>query len=103
MAKVSHDPSSWKAGGVLRRDFRNTKNGPEVPRSGGVPTKTKKSKLLKLYCHANPKLPHTLVWKKWLTYGPYYEKTCTNCGKTGNLKKFVAGRPPEIPPIVAGN
>jgi hypothetical protein len=30
--RVSQDSSSWKAGGVLRRDFRHSHDGPEVAR-----------------------------------------------------------------------
>lgn len=56
--KVSEDPHSWKAGGILRRDFRASKSEPETskPKRG-----TKKD--LKRFCHGNPKLPHLFELK----------------------------------------
>lgn len=30
--RISQDTESWKASGVLRRDFRHTHDGPEIPR-----------------------------------------------------------------------
>jgi hypothetical protein len=39
--RISQDTDSWKASGILRRDFRHTHNGPEVDRHKGQRKKTK--------------------------------------------------------------
>lgn len=32
MATLSEDNDSWSAGGVIRRDFRNSRGSPEIPK-----------------------------------------------------------------------
>ena len=52
--RVSSDKTSWRAGGVLRRDFRSEKGAPELPK----PRKRRHGKKCKRTCFGRPGLLH---------------------------------------------
>ena len=62
--RVSEDKTSWKAGGVIRRDFRDARVDPEAPK----PRKRGKGKVCKHTCFGKPDLQHQWVYDKpsWL-------------------------------------
>jgi hypothetical protein len=78
MATMKENPDSWKARGLIKRDFQHDHSGPEeMPhRKKGVGKK---------YCKKN-KGPHVFdTWTEWYTYGGswrYRYRSC-KCGKHG--------------------
>ena len=88
--RISEDTDSWKAGGVLRRDFRHTHNGPEVPiHVGGRKKKPVKKR-------SDHKHEYEILLREW-TYpwwrnGPTLQKwECLGCDKTATKQ-----RPPMV-------
>lgn len=73
MTTLAEDHDSWKASGLLRRDFRHTHNGPEVPRH-----RRRRSKAERKLCRG--KYPHDFALversRAWV-------ETCKLCGKHG--------------------
>jgi hypothetical protein len=75
MATLSEDNSSWKASGIQRRDFRSTKNGPEIPKG------SKRKKNTKKWCKGIEGREHKVIhWVEKNRWGSYVDK-CENCGK----------------------
>ena len=76
--RISKDKDSWKASGVIRRDFRRSHDGPEVIRSRN------KRKNLKRWCRGKEGKEHDFVVVpkryeySWFTSTKY---VCTVCGK----------------------
>lgn len=78
MATLSKDgDDSWHAGGVIRRDFRHTHNGPEVT---GGPRKKSKSKR---WCKGKEGREHNFTKIKRDGWSYLYRTTtcCANCSK----------------------
>lgn len=83
--KKNHDDpnSNWRYGGVARRDFRASKDGPEAPKH--VRKKTKKDKLV---CKQSPDKVHHFVyidetpewWPIQYNWG-WTSYRCDYCGK----------------------
>lgn len=71
--RLSRDPDSWKAGGVKRRDFRHTHDGPETPRHVG------RRKNGKRWCRGKLGREHTPIHRV-KQYG-YAVDECSVCGR----------------------
>ena len=71
--RLSKDKDSWKASGVIRRDFRSEHGGPEVP-----PHRRKRTKDSKRFCRGKPGRQHIPVRipGRW-----YDHDACRLCGK----------------------
>lgn len=67
---------SWRVGGILRRDFRNDKSGPEI----GAP---RSSKDTKKWCLGKVGRDHERYWVKRKKYEILilWDFKCKNCGK----------------------
>ena len=63
MTTLSEDGDSWKANGIKRRDFRDAKDGPEVPKHGS------RKKKLKDWCRGKvgKKHDYQLMTEHWST------------------------------------
>jgi len=81
MATISKDNGSeWRASGVQRRDFRSSKDEPEVPKKG---PRAPKAERLRWWCRGKEGQEHTyrlaqhysLMRRSWDTY------RCARCGK----------------------
>jgi hypothetical protein len=79
------DPDSWRYGGVRRRDFRHTHDGPEIP-----PHRKTKKKVNKSRCDhrwSDPHISYRYTLSKKLgdqtMLTEYWWETirCLNCGK----------------------
>lgn len=86
------DEDSWRYGGIKRRDFRNAKDDPEVPRHKGTKKNTKK------WCKGKRGVEHIPVrrTKYYMLRGerkPMYRFTeCVNCGKRLAYEWNIGGR-----------
>lgn len=76
------DEGSWRYSGIKRRDFRNAKDEPEVPRHRGAKKNTKK------WCKGKTGVEHVPISRAtyYMLRGErkpmYYHFTeCENCGK----------------------
>lgn len=75
------DEYSWRYGGIKRRDFRHTNDGPEVPRHKGTKKSTKK------WCKGKKGVEHIPIRKiKYYTIRgerkeAYRFTECEKCGK----------------------
>lgn len=92
MTTLKEDGDSWKASGIKRRDFRNSKEEPEVNRHKG-----NKKKNTSRWCrgkqgqeHDVEHVPHPTYWR----YGSHVDR-CKRCGK--ELKTYWAGWTLKIP------
>jgi hypothetical protein len=70
---LAEDRDSWKAGGIIRRDFRHTHDGPEVPRH-----RRRRTKAERRGCHGKAGRAHTtvLVERSYCSVA-----VCSRCGK----------------------
>lgn len=73
--RLKEDSSSWRAGGIVRRDSRNTKADPET-------AKHHSTKNRKRWCRGKEGVEHEKLW----VLGSYmtlrlWENRCKNCGK----------------------
>lgn len=84
MATLSEDGDSWKASGIKRKDFRNTKNGPEV-------IKPRSKKNTKRWCRGKVGKEHKIIHQPHPTYGKFgtHVDRCDECGK--ELKTYWPG------------
>jgi hypothetical protein len=84
MATLKDDDSSWKAGGIKRRDFRHTKNGPHIPKHQGKKKKTKK------WCKGIEGREHVIKHTNHPRYSAYaHVDLCEICGK--EVKMYFGG------------
>lgn len=81
MTTINEDATSWSAGGVLRRDFRSTHNGPEVERHRSHKNTSK-------WCKGKRGVPHVGRWQEWdyswmklWNRPPVMVSVCVNCTK----------------------
>ena len=84
MTTLSEDSDSWKAGGVIRRDFRATKDGPEVPKPG-----KNKRKNLKRWCRGKEGKEHKwIIIRREFSFGAnvFLHDKCSECGKETNWR-----------------
>lgn len=72
--RLSKDKTSWKAGGIIRRDFRNVKGEPEIEKPQNQ-RKTKK------WCKGKPGVLHIKKWVKTKSANKTYHYKCQECGK----------------------
>lgn len=86
MARISEDSDSWKASGTIRRDFRSSKEDPEVNRHMG-----NKKKNTKKWCRGKTGQVHDIKHQEHPTYGKYgtHIDLCMRCGK--EIKSYWAG------------
>ena len=81
---------SWRASGIIRRDFRHIKDEPEIPRHAGKKSKPKR------WCKGQVGAEHTpadVVRNRYTFRGVttlYYSTQCTRCKKV--LKKYAFSR-----------
>jgi hypothetical protein len=78
MATLKDDNSNWKAGSLIRRDFRHVKDEPDIPKH------RRKRKNRKKWCKGREGIPH--VPGGWVpdphwNYETIQVKICENCGK----------------------
>lgn len=73
MTTLAEDSDSWRASGLMLRDFRHTHDGPEVPRHRSKPKHGKR------WCRGKVGRAHNLV-RVIGRYG-YDVDTCTVCGR----------------------
>jgi len=81
MATVSkNNGSEWRARGVLRRDFRASKDEPEVPKKG---PRSLKSKRLKRWCRGKEGQEHayTFVPERLFLLPNWGVYRCSRCGR----------------------
>jgi hypothetical protein len=77
MTTLAEDTSSWKASGVIRRDFRASKDGPEAPRH----RRSKKGRPGK-WCRRKVGVEHqTYTVARGTGRWGYYVDICKVCGK----------------------
>lgn len=74
--RLSKDKSSWRAGGIIRRDARNAKDMVEV-------AKTRNSKDTKRWCRGKKGVNHKLAWARGRLYGStqWWDQRCELCHK----------------------
>lgn len=74
--RISQDSSSWKAGGIIRRDFRHSHDGPEVPRYRAKRQSNK-------WCRRRAGVQHNFNERFERNHGFYTEviTRCSGCGK----------------------
>lgn len=77
MAKYK-DPNSWSYGGIKKRDFNQSHDGPEE-----MPHKKKKKKKNRSKCDHDYVVTEELIWPSWhrLKDAVYTYYTCSKCGK----------------------
>lgn len=74
--------NKWRTRGIIRRDFRASKDGPEE-----LPAKSLGKKNKKKWCKGKKGVEHVLVEKVSRTYThrnattTYYSRVCKNCSK----------------------
>ena len=86
------DEGSWRYSGIKRRDFRNAKHEPEVPRHRGTKKNTKK------WCKGKTGVEHVPISR--ITYyilrgerkPMYCFNECENCGKRLAYVWNIGGR-----------
>lgn len=92
--RLSKDNTSWKAGGIIRRDIRNTKSGPEVEKLHG-------NKNTRKWCKGKIGVSHVNKWVKRSDLSECWNHRCQKCGKIFELwfksEWFKRPRPKEIP------
>lgn len=76
--KKNHDnPKDWGYGGVVRRDFRASKDGPEV-----IKQRRKRTKKEKKACKRSPDRVHSYVYNERYSFEPFWTTlSCEFCGK----------------------
>lgn len=76
--RLKENSSSWRARGVIRRDFRHAHGDPETPRRRGRRKDTHR------FCRGNPNKPHQLPAVELPDFGPNpvqrVEVECERCG-----------------------
>jgi hypothetical protein len=72
--RISQDKDSWRAGGILRRDFRHTHGEPEVPQYKGKPKNGKR------WCRGKVGREHQPMWTEWDRWN-FRHEVCAACGK----------------------
>jgi hypothetical protein len=92
--RLSKDKTSWKAGGILRRDFRHTRSSPEIE-------KPRSSKDTKRWCRGKVGALHVKKWLKSTKYtSEWWDYRCGECGKVFdiwmNSQLFPKPKPKEI-------
>jgi hypothetical protein len=72
------DPESWKYGGIKKRDFNQSHDGPEE-----IPHKKKKKKKNRSKCDHDYQVVKEYIWPSWhrLKDAVYTDFTCSKCGK----------------------
>ena len=92
--RLSKDNSSWKAQGVLRRDFRNSNSGPEVE-------KPLNQRNTKKWCKGKPNISHVKKWVKRVDFKDFWNERCEKCGKIfdywSNSVWFNEPKPEGVP------
>jgi len=77
MTTLSEDHDSWKASGIIRRDFRSSKDGPEEPRH-----RRGRLKGSGKWCRRKVGLEHqTYTVEVGRGYWRHYLDICKVCGK----------------------
>ena len=74
--RISEDDTSWKAGGIVRRDFRNDRGVEDTPRHKKKKKRTKNSKF---ECGRGGW--HKVIYKKIYNYSDFAYPHCSKCGK----------------------
>jgi len=85
MATLKEDSHSWKAHGVIRKDFRSNHGGAWVSgdfRDPEVPKHQRKRKNRKKWCRGKPGREHNVEHIPYPAYGygPHLD-VCITCGK----------------------
>jgi hypothetical protein len=112
MATLKEDSDSWAAGGVKRRDFRHSHDGPEEipirgkrskgrkPKAKGCPARVGEEKKAHIYVwveYHGVDWYHKMIDDEW-RFGYYrivwYNYECVGCGHVNN-RRFWWSPPPE--------
>jgi hypothetical protein len=72
------DDNSWKYGGIKKRDYNQSHDGPEE-----MPHKKKKKKINRSKCKHDYQVLREYVWPSWhrLKDAVYTDFACSKCGK----------------------
>lgn len=72
--RKNHDVESWHYRGVKRRDFRHSKDGPEVSRT--TPSRKNKARFCKKNHNGSHEVKFGVTHYTW-----FWSLICTHCGK----------------------
>lgn len=87
--RLKEDHDSWKASGVIKRDFRHTHNGPDVDRHAGA-KKRKPGKKRSDHKHEYDVISE-YYWTPWYSMKPVTWQTleCYGCDKQKTQRLVV--------------
>lgn len=83
MATQKEDPDSWKAGGLKKRDFQHSHDGPEE-----MPHRSNKRGKAK-WCRRKVGREHDFSGKVEKQYGPTMKRVYTVCSACGKYENWM--------------